>query len=161
MDCCDRKHLLPPILSGKLLGADIPPGFLTESQTNYKFVVFETAAGFRRVEYAPRVKFSRLFLKPQRIDYIDASKVGGGPNWLIDNETPKSCGPDEMFFLLQLRQGLRFPLVPNAPRQMQLGRGGKIQPSPHDFYQLFLSYNIYMFGVKNRENPGVYVVTQI
>ena len=159
--CSDENHLIPEMLKGTLRGANIPTDFLSEYQTNFRFVIFETNLSSYRTSYSPRIKFIPLTLKPSKSELINKNKIGGVPNWLLEDESPATYGSREMFFLLQLKQGFRFPLLPNAPKQVRIGFSGKPEASPHDYYQLFISNNLYLFGTNGRENPNVYVLTQI
>jgi hypothetical protein len=161
MDCADPKYMLPALPGGPLHRANLPPGFLIDYQTNFRFIIFETAAGVRRTEYVPRVRFVRMVVKPGRRANMNSTKLGGKPNWLAGDESPGRYGDLEMFFLLQMKQGISFPILPGAPRQMFPGKGGKPKPGGNDFYTLFLAHNIYLFGTATRDNPQVYVVTQI
>jgi len=158
--CVDEGSLIPEMLDQKLLGADIPDGFLERYQTNFRFVVFASETGTLRNEYQPRVAFRRLNLAPLKASSKAVSKIGGRPVWMLDDESPATyAGRHRVEFLLQIGEKAEFPTVKGAPPQIELDLTRKPTPSPRSFYQLFLGNQIYFFGVNGL--PLVYVVTQI
>jgi hypothetical protein len=160
--CADEDHLIPPMLSGQLKGADIPEGFLESYQTNFRFLVFETGSAALHDEYREKVKFKRFRLDSVANPDVDDNKIGGNPNWLLEDESPKLYGgKTPMFFLIQLLQGFQFEIHTHAPRQIELSLGGSPQPSPLTYYQLFNGNKIFLFGVEDREQPLVYAITQV
>jgi hypothetical protein len=158
--CVDEGSLIPEMLNEKLLGADIPDGFLERYQRNFRFVVFDADAGSLRTDYQPRVEYRRIKLSPLKASSQAVSKIGGTPLWMLDDESPATyAGRDRMEFLLQIGEKAEFPMVKGAPPQVELDLSGKPTPSPLSFYQLFLGNQLYFFGVNGP--PLVYVITQI
>ena len=160
--CADENQLIPQMLPGPLSGADIPSGFLESYQTNFQFLIFETTWASPYEKYQEKLKFQPLRLEKASNPDIDENKIGGNPNWLLDDESPKTYGGDTpMFFLLQLLQGFQFEIGKSAPRQIELGLDGSPQPSPLDYYQLFNGNKIFLFGTEDRVRPLVYALTQV
>ena len=159
--CASEEHLIPEMLTGRLRGIDIPEDFLDRYQRNFRFLVFSTAGAQIRRDYQPKVKFSRFHLVPVEDPASPGSKIGGEPNWLLEDETPGTyAGRHSAVFLLQLEQGLEFDTVEGAPRQVELGLDGKPRPARRSTYRLFLGNALYMFGF-DAERPLVYAITQV
>lgn len=159
--CASEDHLIPEMISGPLNGTDIPKAFMADYQKNFSLLVFKASSAEERVDYSPRVRF-------RPIDFIQHSsepvfgRVGGEPQWLTEDESPRSCdGNREMCFLMQLSEGFVFDIEESAPPQIELGLDGRPQMSPERGYRLFNSNAIYFFGVKDKYAPLVYVFTQI
>jgi hypothetical protein len=160
--CADENQLIPQMLPGPLSGADIPEGFLESYQINFRFFVFETASAVPYEKYQERVTFKLFRLEKAGDPDVDENKIGGNPNWLLEDESPKSYGgKTPMFFLLQLLQGFRFEITKSAPRQIELGLDGSPKPSPLSYYQLFNGNKIFLFGTEDRTKPLVYAITQV
>jgi hypothetical protein len=63
-------------------------------------------------------------------------------------------------FLMQLEQGLRFPMAAGAPQQLDLDLSGKATPASRRYYRLFNSNQLYFFGCGRWREGLVYVSTQ-
>ncbi|HUO10234.1 MAG TPA: hypothetical protein VM008_18145 [Phycisphaerae bacterium] len=160
--CADENHLIPQMLSGPLKDADIPEGFLQSYQRNFRFMVFETASATLRQEYRERVVFRPFHLEKVIDPDVDANKLGGTPNWLLDDESPRFYfGNAPMSFFLQLLQGFRFEINRGAPPQVELGLDGSPQPSTSSYYQLFNGNKVFLFATEDRAKPLIYAITQI
>lgn len=162
--CADESHLIPEMLEGSLPGADIPEGFLENYQRNFRFLISPTEEGELRTDIPARVVFQRWKLEPSEHSEGMISKVGGDPDWLLDDEAPRSYAKTVvMVFLMQLEEGLTFEKLPDAPPQMILGLTGRLEPSPDPYYQLFLGNALYLFGTERGEGiePLVYALTQV
>ncbi|ALS28272.1 hypothetical protein IJ21_28760 [Paenibacillus sp. 32O-W] len=160
--CAHEQYLIPEMLTGVLAGADIPQGFLTQYQRNFRIVVFETRSGEQRMDYTPKIRFNRLELVPSRKTAAKRNKLGGKPNWLLDDESPATYASSvPMKFLMQWIEPPRFDLEDDAPAQIRLGLRGKPEPSRHRYYELFLGNQLYFFGTEAGHEPLVYVITQI
>ncbi|MBI3560525.1 MAG: hypothetical protein HY080_02245 [Gammaproteobacteria bacterium] len=160
--CVDENHLIPEMLNSSLNGADIPLHFLNEYQKNFRLLVFETSRGKLRRDYSEKILYKPLYLRPLGNPSVVGNKVGGIPNWLLDDEAPRTYAIEhEMFFLLQLSSDTKFDILDSAPSQVELGLRGYPESSPNRYYQLFNGNEIYMFGVLGTEKPLVYVLTQI
>lgn len=160
--CADRDHLIPEMLKVPLRGADIPEGFLKAYQTNFKFLVFETDAAEIKKEYRPKIRFTAVSLEPSRDPNVNGSKVGGIPNWVLEDESPRTYGSrTPMFFLLQFQSEYRFRLSEGAPPQIELALDRTPQPSPLNYYQLFIGNALFLFGTEDRQKPLVYAITQV
>lgn len=161
--CVDEDHLIPEMLTGPLPGADIPGDFLESYQKNFRFLVFETGAGAVRRDYAERVRHIPLTLTSADNPAAPGNKVGGAPNWMLEDESPATRdGRDEMIFLMQIEEEFAFPLVEGAPPQIEMDYlAGTTAPSPERCYRLFIGNAIYLFGVRDRDGPLVYAITQI
>ncbi|MFS0724816.1 hypothetical protein [Paenibacillus sp. 1P07SE] len=163
--CADESLLIPEMLPGQLHGADIPEGFLVAYQRNFRFLVFPTEEGRLRQDIPARLVFRPWTLEPAAgMRGTMASKAGGDPDWLLDDESPRSYAKSVvMVFLMQLEEGLTFEKLPAAPPQIILGLTGEPEPSPDPYYQLFLGNALYLFGTKRGEGvePLVYALTQV
>ncbi|MEN2774498.1 hypothetical protein [Acetivibrio clariflavus] len=161
--CVDRKYFIPEMLKGPLLGIDIPHGFLLSYQKNFRILVFDTQKGIIRKDYSEKVKFKKWNLKVSALAKKDGNKIGGIPNWVLDDESPSTYNSTTpMIFLMQLKEGFKFDILPDAPRQMQLNYfTNNVEPNNKAYYELFLGNNIYFFGTKDKSNPLVYIITQI
>lgn len=156
--CSDDEHLIPEMLTEALKGADVSAAFLRDYQKNFRIVVFDTAAsGAPNPAIEPRLQFRPITLAKGAGSR--ATRLGGAPLWLLDDEAPGSCAGAPIDFLFQLADGLTFKRAPGAPPQMELSLRGTPEPSPDPFYRLFLSNRIFFFGA--RGSDLVYVLTQI
>lgn len=160
--CVDEDFLIPEMLMGRLRGIDIPTNFLIDYQRNFRFLVFDTAHAALRSSYAEKIGFRRIKIEASDDPAVPRSKIGGIPNWLLEDETPGSyAGRVPMFFLMQLQAGFRFETVEGAPRQIELGLDGKPRPSSRPHYELFNGNAIYFFGTYDSDIRLIYAVTQI
>ncbi|CAG9611928.1 hypothetical protein BACCIP111899_01100 [Bacillus rhizoplanae] len=160
--CAHEEYLIPEMLHDTLLGVDVPKGFLESYQRNFKIIIFETNEGSLRNDYKEKVQFRRWNLTLTSETDRSENKIGGQPNWLLDDETPTTYNSTvAMYFLMQLMEDLKFDIVPDAPPQIRIGLRGKPEPSKHRYYELFLANNLYFFGTKDRSEPLVYILTQI
>ncbi|CAM4016757.1 hypothetical protein [Lederbergia lenta] len=160
--CAYEDYLIPEMLQVALLSANIPEGFLDSYQRNFKIIVFDTNEGTYRKNYKEKIQFKRWNLVSTSGASKGENKIGGQPNWLLDDEAPgmyKTTVP--MFFLMQIWEGFTFDIVQDAPPQMIIGLKGNQEPSKHRYYELFLANNLYFFGTKERSEPLVYILTQI
>jgi hypothetical protein len=161
ISCADEESLIPEMLPGPLCGVDIPKGFLTSYQRNFRFLVFSTDATLRR-GHVEKVRFKTLVLEPSDDPTVDGHKIGGAPNWALEDEAPGTyASRTPMVFLLQLQQGYEFETVEGAPRQMELDLDGKPKPAARAHYHLFLGNALYLFGTGDLHEPLVYAVTQV
>ena len=158
--CAVRGSLIPPMLEGQLKQADIPEGFLTEYQSNFRLLVFDSARSSIRWDHAGPIKFRALVSEPGTRHFVFLA--GGSPVWLLEDESPRSyAGSIPMLFLLQLHEGFVFETVAGAPAQMEVAWGGKGQrASTRGGYRLFLGNAVYFFGTQDGESL-VYAVTQV
>jgi hypothetical protein len=157
--CADENSLIPEMLAGALPGANIPKNFLEGYQKNFRFEVFQTTAGRIANDYHERIRFRRIRFGDGNGSSL--GQIGGTPTWVLEDESPylyDSTTP--MCFLLQVSRGINFETVDGAPRQMEIGLSGDQEPSPYDFYQLFIGNAVYMFGTKGPPLYLVYAITQ-
>ncbi|MCJ8008368.1 hypothetical protein ACFFF5_16125 [Lederbergia wuyishanensis] len=160
--CAHEEYFIPEMLQEVLPGINIPKGFLETYQKNFKINIFETKEGIIRKDYKEKVEFQRWNLKPTSDSNLAHNKLGGQPNWLLDDEAPGTYMDSiPMFFLMQFMEGMKFKIVEEAPPQIILNLRGNPEPSKHRYYKLFLANYLYFFGTKDRSNPLVYVLTQI
>ncbi|ARU60930.1 hypothetical protein CBW65_07420 [Tumebacillus avium] len=160
--CAHKDYLIPEMLSGELTGADIPAGFLETYQKNFRILIYKTSSGTKRDDYKEKIKYKKINLVENADQYIDANKIGGCPNWILDDEAPATYNKDlDMFFLMQILEGATFEIVPGAPSQIVLGLSGEPEASNSGYYELFLGNNVYFFGTESKENKSVYIITQI
>jgi hypothetical protein len=160
--CADREHLIPEMLNVPLHGADIPERFLETYQSNFRFLVFETDAAKLKNEYRSKIRFAAVSLELSRDPNVNGNKVGGRPNWVLEDESPKTyAGRTPMFFLLQFQNEYKFHLLEGAPPQIELALDRTPQPSPLNYYQLFIGNALFLFGTADRQNPLVYAITQV
>ncbi|WP_312476295.1 hypothetical protein [Neobacillus sp.] len=160
--CAHEEYLIPEMLQDTLPGVDIPKGFLESYQRNFKIIMFETKEGILRKDYKEKVQFKRWNLTPVSETAISENKIGGHPNWLLEDETPSSYNSTvPMFFLMQLMEDFTFDIVLDAPPQIVISLRGKPEPSKHRYYELFIANQLYFFGTNNRSEPLVYILTQV
>ncbi|MFK9094438.1 hypothetical protein [Bacillus salipaludis] len=160
--CAHEEYLIPEMLQDTLPGADIPKGFLESYQRNFKIIMFETKEGKLRKDYKEKVQFKRWNLTPVSENAISENKIGGQPNWLLEDESPASYNSTvPMFFLMQLMEDFTFDIVPDAHPQIIISLRGNPEPSKHRYYELFLANQLYFFGTNNRSEPLVYILTQV
>ena len=158
--CADRNHLIPEMLPGALSGANIPATFLSMYQRNFRFEVFSTSAGRTAGDYEERIKFRGIRL--ERGNGPSIGQVGGMPIWVLEDESPRTYdSTTRMSFLLQVSSGIEFETVQGAPPQMEVGLTGDPEPSPYDFYELFIGNTIYLFGTDSPTVHVVYALTQV
>jgi hypothetical protein len=161
MDCSGEDRFIPAMLPGPLKGVTIPEEFLCQYQTNFAILVFPTAEGVPRADCAERVEFRSLSTRhsPKMGDF---GKLGGIPEWFLEDESPAACANgSSMVFLMQVRLGYEFPKLASATAQMEFAMlDGKMLPSDRNGYQLFLGNALYFFGTTSGV-PQVYVITQV
>lgn len=158
--CAHQGYFIPAMLKGPLYGADIPEGFLPSYQMNFRLLVFETTAACVRREYVEKVRFKRWELKPTSNPRSPGNKIGGDPNWILDDESPatyRSSVP--MTFLLQIKRGVRFDILEGAPQQAEV-HFFDLELPPKPYYNLFVSNAIYFFGTQDPSERLVYAITQ-
>ncbi|QDV88492.1 hypothetical protein TBK1r_75250 [Stieleria magnilauensis] len=159
MRCADERFLIPEMLREHQRGADIPGGFLSLYQRNFRFIVFPTLQAQKVDDYVEETEFYSLQFSDNS-DRFDFGKIGGKPSWLLEDETPATYDSSTpMEFLMELVPGLQFSVVDGASPQVELDIFGMPSPSPLEYYQLFLGNSIYLFGTKDGE-PLVYAITQ-
>lgn len=159
--CAHEEHFIPQMLDGSLNGVDIPENFLTSYQKNFRILVFNTQDGMMRKDYEQKIAFKRWELIASQAQ-SRANKIGGQPNWVLEDETPGTYRQKiPMVFLMQIVEGFTFDILPEAPPQMTLGLSGQPEPADNPYYELFLSNNIYFFGTDDKTEPLVYILTQI
>lgn len=157
--CVNEAFLIPEMLPGPLRGISVSEEFLRSYQRNFRFIVFDSSLGQLLTAYEPRVAFRRLQIGRSSPAGDVIGHVGGTPRWVLDDESPGSCGEtDPMHFLFQLNAGLHYPIIGTAPRQMR--NSFKPELSPHSHYELFLGNAAYWFGTSAKQRLA-YVITQI
>jgi hypothetical protein len=157
--CVDEEHLIPEMLDGPLRGAQIPENFLKGYQRNFTFVVFDTGTAVPRSDYVEKVAFKSIDLIPAADEGTTGNKIGGLPNWLLEDESPGLyAGTREMSFLMQIEADTQFQILKGAPHQMELDLGGRPRRTTNEYYQLFNGNWIYLFGTDGL--PLVYAITQ-
>lgn len=127
---------------------------------NFRFLVFETTTAHRRREYTEKVRFKRWELKPTSNPRTPGNKIGGEPNWILDDESPlryRSVVP--MVLLLQTKRRIRFDIVEGAPQQVEIHFFDLALP-PKPYYSLFVGNALYFFGTQDPGERFVYVITQ-
>ncbi|PWK14455.1 hypothetical protein [Tumebacillus permanentifrigoris] len=160
--CAVRGAFIPEMLTGRLHGVEVPKDFLTNYQTNFRVLVFSTHNGIMRNDYQMKVKFKRIELVRSDDPDVEEHKVGGNPNWILEDETPGSYqGGISMELLLQFLQGYEFEILTEAPRQMELEWLTTSKPSEDLFYKLFIQNQLYFFGTVDQDHPLVYILTQV
>ncbi len=159
--CAEWGKLIPQLLPGNLKGAQVPSEFLDSYQTNFRFLVFPTDAADTGVVYEERVAFGEIVGSARRGSTTPIGKIGGTPEWILDDETPASVDTsDAACFLFQLAPNLEFSLVDGAPREMKLDIFGGTKPSTDAFYRLFIGNAVYFFGSSSQPSSRVYALPQ-
>lgn len=157
--CADENHLIPKMLHSGLAGADIPAGFLND-QPNFSFVVFPTDQGEIVSSYDKTIRFAEIqFVEGNAVGSF--GKLGGQPDWMLDDECPSTYGGSvPMAFLIQVTPNFEFKMTGAAEPQIELNIMGDPSPSPLDYYQLFISNALYLFGPTSGQRV-VYAITQV
>jgi len=153
VSCCSEDALIPEMPSVALSGAEIPPGFLTRYQTNFRIVVSDAPTAQVRNDYHPLIQHAS----------IDPSawRIGAEPQWLLDDEAPGSYESfKDPVFLFQVPLGMAFIRCPDAPPQKTMGLEGEVVDADGPQYELFLSNASYFFGFGAPAAGRIYVVTQ-
>jgi hypothetical protein len=160
--CADEDYLIPEMLTPPLYQAEVPSSYLETYQKNFRFITFETAQGVLRSDYFEKVAFRKVELIPNEDDCYNGDKLGGSPNWLLEDETPgkldMSIEPD---FLLQLESDKNYYTTADAPPQIELDLEGFPQQSSEPYYYMFNANALYLFGYKRAKDNLVYALTQI
>jgi hypothetical protein len=160
VSCADETTLIPEMLKGRLKEAVIPESFLHLYQRNFALLTFETSCGELRKQYRAKVAFQRLTTSLERTKAI--GKIGGAPEWLLEDESPKTYKNDiPMAFLMELYQGMQFDILDSAPHQIEIRIEGTPQRSTATYYQLFIGNHLYLFGTTTQSEHLVYAITQI
>lgn len=160
--CMDEDLLIPQMLRGPLCGIEIPEDFLERYQVNFRLLIFPTAEGRIRSTYSEKVSFQSIELQPEKNLSAAGNKIGGRPNWLLEDESPGLyAGKTPMYFLMQLEEGLEFAIVPDAPPQVKMGLDGRPKLSTERTYELFLRNGLYFFGTRRAPKKEVYIITQV
>ena len=161
IECADENWLIPEMIKEPLRGAGIPLEFPEKYQRNFKFVVFDSQESSLDEGYEPRVAFQGIEIHAKR-SQRSIGKIGGIPDWLLEDEAPSLLSDGEnLFFLLQLYQSLSFQRVNGAPPQIELGLDGTPYPSGLEHYELFLGNALYFFGTEIPDAKKIYLLTQV
>ena len=96
--CADEDFFSPEMLPDHLHECLIPDGFLTSYQRNFAFLVFPTAEAMIVRNYEEQVAFRAIEFVENRAD-AEFGKIGGSPEWELENEAPASYGAVAMEFL--------------------------------------------------------------
>lgn len=161
-NCHDDNYLIPEMLTLRLQGVVIPDGFLKNYQKNFRVIVFNHNVGVLRKDYEEKIKFKPIHITDSKLSETRKHKLGGEPDWLLEDESPSEYHGNEMFFLLQIPEEYKFEILPNARGQIKYSyfKNTFIESDkPH--YDLFLGNNLYFFGSRDKSNPEVYIITQI
>jgi hypothetical protein len=158
--CVNEEYLIPEMPDGILSNIKLPKGYLHTYQRNFKILVFKTKEAVTK-KYTEKIKYKPISLQATKNLNISLDKLGGNPNWLLDDESPSMYDEVPMFFLLQMLENYQFEILPNALPQMTLGLNGDPIPSEERYYELFLGNKLFFFGTEDRSNPLVYITTQI
>jgi hypothetical protein len=154
ISCCSEDSLIPEMLSVALRGAEIPQGFLTSYQTNFRIVVSDIRSAQLRADYDPAIL--------QSLIDVPTWRIGAEPFWLVDDETPGSYGSfRDPAFLFQVPPGMTFPKLPGARPQKMLDLSGNVVDEDRPSYELFLGNASYFFGFGEPSAERTYVVTQV
>lgn len=159
--CAKKGYFIPKMLEGQLRDAVIPKLFLDDYQINFRTIIYDTSSGSMRYDYQEKIKYRKILLKKIDDPNLKKNKVGGSPNWFLEDESPSTLDDGTpMFFLMQFLEEYRFEINPSAPGQAVLGFDKEVEYSDNNYYELFLGNNIYFFGTHYGQ-PQVYVFTQI
>ncbi|MBM7662810.1 hypothetical protein JOC85_003621 [Bacillus mesophilus] len=159
--CVHKEYLIPEMLEGVLEGINIPKGFLTVYQRNFRILVFRTGEAVTKDTYQEKIKYKPIKLRVTNDLDIYTDKLGGNPNWLLDNEAPAMYDGNPMFFLMQILEDYKFEILSDASPQIKLDLNGEPAPSQENYYELFLGNNLYFFGTEDKTNSMVYLISQI
>jgi hypothetical protein len=154
ISCCSEDTLIPEMPGDALAGVEIPHGFLTRYQTNFRVVVGDVATARLCSDYDPPIQQSP----------IDALswRIGAEPEWLVGDETPGSYESfNDPAFLFQVPRGMTFPTCSGAAFQKTLDLTGEVVDSDLPYYELFLGNAVYAFGFGTPAAERIYVVTQV
>lgn len=141
--------------------ADIPSSFLQQYQRTFRTLVFDTDQAVLREDYGERIRFQALFpAKSNRVKPEAEVILGGEPVWIMGwPERPATVdGGQKLVLLAQIREGLRFPRLADAPPQVNpfLRSGLSSQP----WYHLFARARAYLWGTEEPSDTPVYISVQ-
>lgn len=159
--CAIPGHFIPTMLDGPRSGVDIPIEFLTHYQDNFLIAVFPTETARARLDYKPRIRYARLELGDEPLGAPSFGRLGGSPEWVLDDESPATCCGRPMYFLLQVHSEFEFHIYDAAPRQVELSLDGEEVTSGKTHYKLFLGNELYLFGAKECQEIPIYAITQV
>ena len=163
--CTDTWHerlSIPEVPNVRNLNnADIPSQFLRQYEQTFRALVFDTSRAVLREDYQERVAFQALFPAKSNRSRPDAEgTLGGEPVWIMGwPERPATVdGERKLTLLMQVREDIRFPKLPDAPPQVNpfLRSGLSTQP----WYNLFARGRVYFWGTEEPSDMPVYISVQ-
>lgn len=154
VSCASEDALIPEMLPDISYGHTVPEEFLVQYQTNFRFVVYDGTDQLSSDGLQSGIAFQSIKLTKQK-KVGSFGYLGDEPFWLLENESPGN-----LCFLLQLKEGLVFPIIDSARAQVEIGLTGELEPSTERHYKLFLGNAVYFFG-PNAFSSSIYVITQV
>jgi hypothetical protein len=159
--CVDSRYLIPEMLDLSLKEVIVPKSFLDEYQRNFKIMIVNTKECELLTDYQEKVLFKRIDFREIKAS-LNKNKIGGEPNWIQTDESPRNYhGEIDFFFLMQLVEGYKFEILKDAEGQFEYNIFGKAVESDKGYYELFLGNHIYFFATGARDDPKVYIITQV
>lgn len=156
--CDPPAAKLPALLPKEIDGREIPLGFFSSYQSNFRFLVFPTRLGEVRTDYPVRVVYCKLLLRRAVNPGGQGNKVGGLPYWLVSDQSPATYAEKtKMVFLMQIRNRYEFHIPADASPQ-KVFENPKLPNDP--CYYLFFGNQSYYFGTISDSDPMVYVALQ-
>lgn len=151
--CWSDDYCVPKAFYGK--DVVVPEGHLDAYQKNFRVVVFEATEPVEiRLDHEAILQYQPLTLEKSKRK-SRTPRIGGEPNWFIQDETPASYMGQPFTFLMQTGEDWTFRSVPDAPRQktmMGYRREGH--------YMIFSGLPLYFYGCVVEDRPKVYVFNQ-
>lgn len=115
------RYCIPELPDGPSLNkVDVTADFLNQYQRNFRVLVFDTAKAVPVEGYQEKVAFrSMAITQEDKTDRGWDMVIGGRPVWIMGQaERPASVAGDKKpVLLLQVREDLKFPILPDAPRE--------------------------------------------
>ncbi len=144
-------------------GEDVPDGALDLVQRTFRFLVFDTAAGVVRRDYAERVAYRPITLHPQTdAKLATKSKVGGAPGWIQVDSTPGRYLGEPLGFLVQWKYDFEFDRVAGSPAPFNAYADSLPDLTEKiPYYRLFQGTQLYFFGNHAGGRPHVYMIPSV
>ncbi|HEY1083310.1 MAG TPA: hypothetical protein VGE29_13670 [Prosthecobacter sp.] len=167
VSCTGEDRIIPTMPKDHRKGCSVSSSFLKSSQTNFRLVI--TDVNSRPVPAKPAPEESAILPKRLEADHHGVlrcdgrvfGRLGGKPEWIMEDETPGLCDQQEPFaFVCQIDSGWLFETRPKAAPQITLDLAGNPAPSRRPGYRLFNGNAAYFFATTVDGQPMAYVITQ-
>lgn len=116
--------------------------------------------------YTPVIKYNILYISDELPDNeVLFGELNNDPIWILEDETPKCINSkfNCIDFLFQMKLNYEFLALTEAPRQKVVNyenNSAGFMDSFGEEYNLFVSNELYFFGIKDAGRNLIYVVPQ-